>query len=72
MLWKLGCEHERVSSACVPAKSERKEMKMKRVIKSSVVPGAAVAGLGFAAAAYGGPVVWAAYWGAVLFVLSRA
>lgn len=46
-------------------------MEMKRVIMSSVVPGAAVAGLGFAAAAYGGPVVWAAFWGAVVFVVSR-
>lgn len=45
---------------------------MKNIIKSSVVPGAAVAGLGLVAAAYGGPVVWAAYWGAVLFVISRA
>lgn len=54
------------------AKSERKEMEMKRVIMSSVVPGAAVAGLGFAAAAYGGPVVWAAFWGSVLFAVSRA
>ena len=45
---------------------------MKRVIMSSVVPGAAVAGFGFAAAAYGGPVVWAAFWVAVLLVVSRA
>lgn len=45
---------------------------MKDIIKSSVVPGAAVAGLGFAAAAYGGPVVWGAFWGAVLVVISRA
>lgn len=45
---------------------------MKDIIMSSVVPGAAVAGLAFAAAAYGGPIVWAAFWGAVLFVVSRA
>ena len=45
---------------------------MKDIIKSSVVPGAAVAGFGFAAAAYGGPIVWAAFWGAVLFAVSRA
>lgn len=51
--------------------SARKEA-MKNIIKSSVVPGAAVAGFGFVAAAYGGPVVWAAFWGAVLIVLSRA
>lgn len=70
---KLGCEHERWSSACVPAQSERKgRIAMKNIIMSSVVPGAAVAGFGFAAAAYGGPVVWAAFWGAVVFVLSRA
>lgn len=39
---------------------------------SSVVPGAAVAGLAFAAAAYGGPVVWALFWVAVILVISRA
>lgn len=51
--------------------SARKEA-MKNIIMSSVVPGAAVAGIGFVAAAYGGPVVWAAYWVGVLFVVSRA
>lgn len=45
---------------------------MKDIIKSSVVPGAAVAGLSFAAAAYGGPIVWTLFWGAVLLVISRA
>lgn len=45
---------------------------MKDIIKSSVVPGAAVAGFGFAAAAYGGPIVWACFWGAVILVISRA
>ena len=45
---------------------------MKDLIKSSVVPGAAVAGLSFAAAAYGGPIVWALFWGGVAYTLSRA
>lgn len=45
---------------------------MKNVIMSSIVPGAAVAGLSFAAAAYGGPIVWALFWGGVAYTLSRA
>ena len=45
---------------------------MKDIIMSSVVPGAVVAGLAFAAAAYGGPIVWASYWGSVILVISRA
>ena len=36
------------------------------------VTGVLVAVCGFAAAAYGGPVVWASFWGSVLYVLSRA
>jgi hypothetical protein len=61
-----------VSSACVSAQSERKEEVMKNIIMLWVVPGAAVACVGFAAAAYGGPIVWAAFWGAVILVISRA
>lgn len=65
-------EHERESSACSRLKRSARREAMKNIIKSSVVPGAAVAGFGFAAAAYGGPIVWAAFWGAVLFAVSRA
>lgn len=65
-------EHERVSSACSRLKASARIRTVKDVIMSSVVPGAAVVGFGFAAAAYGGPVVWAAFWGAVLIVISRA
>ena len=53
-------------------KANARREAMKDIIKSSVVPGAAVAGFGFAAAAYGGPVVWACFWGAVILVISRA
>ena len=38
----------------------------------SLLPGAVVMAASLVAAEVGGPVVWAAYWGAVLFVISRA
>lgn len=65
-------EQERESSACPRLEVSAREEAMKNIIMSSVMPGAAVAGFGFAAAAYGGPIVWAAFWGAVLFAVSRA
>lgn len=69
---EAGSEHERWSSACSLLRRSARKEAMKNIIMSSIVPGAAVALLSFAAAAYGGPVVWAAFWGGVAYTLSRS